>query len=243
MEGTSFGHAQRVKGAERVNREEVLNRIEEIGIVAAIRVDSSEDALFAAEAVYRGGIPVIEIPMTLDKAPDVISELLHRNPELIVGAGGVLNARSAQTCVNAGARFLTSDGLHLARVELAARKGVVVFPGALTPSEVITAWEAGCDFVKVVPCAQIGGDAYIRSIHAMYPHIPLIAAGGVNQQTAPKYVLAGAVALGIGREVIPGDAIQHRQEHRIHELARRFVALVKSAREGKPPAREGPYVG
>jgi len=226
-----------------VNREEVLKRIEEIGIVAAIRVDSSEDAVFAAEAVYRGGIPIIEIPMTLDKAPEVISQLLHRNPELIVGAGGVSDARTARTCVDSGARFLTSDGLHLARVELGARMGVVVFPGALTPTEVITAWEAGCDFVKVVPCAQIGGEAYIRSVHAMYPYIPLIAAGGVNQQTASKYIFAGAVALGIGREIIPADALRRRQEQRIHELARRFVGSVKSAREGKPPAREGPFIG
>jgi 2-dehydro-3-deoxyphosphogluconate aldolase / (4S)-4-hydroxy-2-oxoglutarate aldolase len=226
-----------------VKRDEVLNKIEEIGVIAAIRVASSEDAVFAAEAVCRGGIPVIEIPMTLDIAPEVISQLLHRNPELVVGAGGVANARMAQTCLDAGAQFLTSDGLHLARVELGARKGVVVFPGALTPSEIITAWESGCDFVKVVPCAQIGGEAYIRSVHAMYPGIPLIAAGGVNQQTASKYIVAGAVAVGVGRELIPADAIRQRQEQRIHELARRFIGFVKSAREGRLPEREGPYVG
>ena len=226
-----------------MKREEVLSRIEEVGVIAAIRLDSEEDAVFAGEAVHRGGIPVIEIPMTLASAPEVISQLLKRNPDVIVGAGGVSNARMAQSCLDAGARFLTSDGLHLARVELGARKGVVVFPGALTPSEIITAWESGCDFVKVVPCAQIGGEAYIRSVHAMYPEIPLIAAGGVNQQTASKYIVAGAAVVGVGRELIPADAIRHRQEPRIHELARRFVGLVKRAREGKLPEREGPYVG
>jgi len=226
-----------------VKREEVLSRIEEVGVIAAIRLDSEEDAVFAGEAVHRGGIPVIEIPMTLAGAPEVISQLLKRNPDVIVGAGGVSNARMAQSCLDAGARFLTSDGLHLARVELGARKGVVVFPGALTPSEIITAWESGCDFVKVVPCAQIGGEAYIRSVHAMYPEIPLIAAGGVNQQTASKYIVAGAAVVGVGRELIPADAVRHRQEQRIHELARRFVGLVKRAREGKLPEREGPYVG
>lgn len=226
-----------------MKREDVLHRIEEVGVVAAIRLNSSEDAIFAAEAVYHGGIPIIEIPMTLDKAPDVISQLLNRNPKLVVGAGGVSNSKMAQTCLEAGAQFLTSDGLHLARVELGARTGVVVFPGALTPSEIITAWESGCDFVKVVPCAQIGGEAYIRSVHAMYPTIPLIAAGGVNQLTAAKYIVAGAVAVGLGRDLIPADAIRHRQEPRIHELARRFASAVKSARVGRLPEREGPYVG
>ncbi len=226
-----------------MKREEVRSRIGEIGIVAAIRVDSKEDALFAADAVYHGGIPIVEIAMTLAGAPDVISQLVRQKPQLIVGAGSVLNAGMAQTCLDAGAQFLTSDGLHMALVEFAARKDVVAFPGALTPTEVITAWESGCDFVKVVPCAQIGGETYIRSVHTMYPHIPLIAAGGVNQQTASKYILAGAVGLGIGRELVPAGAIQHRQVERIGELTRRFVGFVKSAREGKLPQREGGYMG
>jgi 2-dehydro-3-deoxyphosphogluconate aldolase/(4S)-4-hydroxy-2-oxoglutarate aldolase len=226
-----------------VKREEVRNRIEEIGIVAAIRVDSGENALFAAEAVHQGGIPIVEIALTVPGATEVISHLVQQNSQLIVGAGSVLNAQMAQTCLDAGAQFLTSDGLHLALVEFAARKGVVVFPGALTPTEVITAWESGCDFVKVVPCAHIGGESYIRSVHRMFPHIPLIAAGGVNQETASRYILAGAAALGIGSELIPAEAIQRRQADRIRELTHRFAGFVKSAREGKPPQREGTYIG
>ena len=226
-----------------MNREQVRTKIMEIGVVAAIRVDSKEDALFAAEAVYEGGIPVLEVAMTLDSAVDAILDLAKRDPQLIVGAGSVLNAKMAQACVDAGAQFLTSDGLHRPLVEFAARKEVVVFPGALTPTEVIAAWELGCDFVKVVPCAQIGGETYIRSLHAMYPHIPLIAAGGVNQKTASDYIFDGAVALGIGREIVPAEALRRRQAHRITELARRFVGFVKSARTGKFPQREGPYVG
>jgi 2-dehydro-3-deoxyphosphogluconate aldolase / (4S)-4-hydroxy-2-oxoglutarate aldolase len=226
-----------------MKREEVRNRIREIGIVTAIRVDSKEDAVFAAEAVSDGGIPIVEVAMTLAGATEVISHLVHQYPQLIVGAGSVWNTKIAQACLDAGAQFLTSDGLHLTLIEFAAKKDVVVFPGALTPTEVITAWESGCDFVKVVPCAQIGGEAYIRSVHTMYPHIPLMAAGGVNQQTASKYIFAGAVALGIGRELIPAEAIRHRQVHRIHELARRFVGFVKSGREGKLPEREGEYMG
>jgi 2-dehydro-3-deoxyphosphogluconate aldolase/(4S)-4-hydroxy-2-oxoglutarate aldolase len=226
-----------------VKREEVRNRIEEIGIVAAIRVDSGENALFAAEAVHQGGIPIVEIALTVPGATEVISHLVQQNSQLIVGAGSVLNAQMAQTCLDAGAQFLTSDGLHLALVEFAARKGVVVFPGALTPTEVITAWESGCDFVKVVPCAHIGGESYIKSVHKMFPHIPLIAAGGVNQETASRYILAGAAALGIGSELIPAEAIQRRQADRIRELTHRFAGFVKSAREGKPPQREGTYIG
>ena len=226
-----------------MKREEVRNKIEEIGIVAAIRVDSGENALFAAEAVHQGGIPIVEIALTVPGATEVISHLVQQNSQLIVGAGSVLNAQMAQTCLDAGAQFLTSDGLHLALVEFAARKGVVVFPGALTPTEVITAWESGCDFVKVVPCAHIGGESYIRSVHRMFPHIPLIAAGGVNQETASRYILAGAAALGIGSELIPAEAIQRRQADRIRELTHRFAGFVKSAREGKPPQREGTYIG
>jgi 2-dehydro-3-deoxyphosphogluconate aldolase/(4S)-4-hydroxy-2-oxoglutarate aldolase len=115
-------------------------------------------------------------------------------------------------------------------VEFAAKLGVVVIPGALTPTEVISAWETNADFVKVVPCAQLGGPAYIGSLHAMFPHIPLIASGGVDQQTASKLVIAGAIALGVGRELIPREAIQMRQSARIGELARRFLDFVKSGK-------------
>jgi 2-dehydro-3-deoxyphosphogluconate aldolase / (4S)-4-hydroxy-2-oxoglutarate aldolase len=226
-----------------MKREEVRNRIKEIGIVPAIRVDSEKHALFAAEAVYQGGIPIVEISLTVPGATAVIARLVRQNPQLVVGAGSVWNAKMAQTCLDAGAQFLTSDGLHLTVVEFAAKNAIVVFPGALTPTEVVTAWESGCDFVKVVPCAHIGGEGYMRSLHKMFPRIPLIAAGGVTQQTAPEYILGGAVALGIGGELTPSSAIQRGQPDRIRELARRFAGLVKSARAGKPPQLEGTYIG
>lgn len=226
-----------------MKREEVRSRIKDIGIVPAIRVDSENHALFAAGAVYQGGIPIVEISLTVPGATEVIARLVRQNPQLLVGAGSVLNGEMAQTAVDAGAQFLTSDGLHLTLIEFASRNEVVVFPGALTPTEVVTAWESGCDFVKVVPCAHIGGEGYVRSLHKMFPRIPLIAAGGVTQHTAPEYILAGAVALGIGGELTPSSAIQRGQPDRIRELARRFAGLVKSAREGKPPQREGSYIG
>jgi len=214
-----------------VNKHEVRAWIEDVGIIPAIRVRSADDALFAAEAIVRGGIPIVEITLTVSGAMKVISQLRKEIPNMVVGAGGVIDEVSARQSLDAGAQFLTSDGLHRELIEFAAEQNVVVFPGALTPTEVITAWKERCDFVKVVPCAQMGGETYIRSLHRMFPNLPLIAAGGINQQTASQYIVAGAIALGIGSELIPPDAIRGRQVDRIAELARRFVGFVRNGRE------------
>jgi 2-dehydro-3-deoxyphosphogluconate aldolase/(4S)-4-hydroxy-2-oxoglutarate aldolase len=214
-----------------VKKHEVRAWIEEIGVIPAVRVRSPEDALFAVEAIAQGGIPIAEITLTVPGAIKLISQLRKENPHMVVGAGGVMDEAAARQSLDAGAQFLTSDGLHREVVEFAQLHELVVFPGALTPTEVITAWQGRCDFVKVVPCAQLGGETYIRSLHRMFPHLPLIAAGGINQQTASQYIVAGAVALGIGSELIPYDAIRARQVERIAELARRFVGFVKNGRE------------
>jgi 2-dehydro-3-deoxyphosphogluconate aldolase/(4S)-4-hydroxy-2-oxoglutarate aldolase len=213
-----------------VNKQEVRSRIEEIGLIPAVRVSSTEDALFAAEAVSRGGIPIVEVTLTVLEAHKVISYLVQNAPEVIVGAGGVSDVETARRCLDAGAKFLTSDGLDPEIVNFAVKERAVVIPGTLTPSEVMRAWKMGPDFVKVVPCGQVGGDSYIRALKAMFPNVPLIAAGGVNQQTASKFILAGAVALGIGAELIPREAIRLRQRDRIAELARRFTGFVNNAR-------------
>jgi len=213
-----------------LNKQEVRRRIEEIGIIPAVRVSSSEDAVFAAEAVSRGGILIVEITLTVPEAHKVISLLVREVPEVIVGAGGILDVETARRCLDDGAKFLASDGLDPEIVEFALKEGVVVIPGTLTPSEVLRAWKMGPDLVKVVPCAPVGGDSYIRALKTMFPSVPLIAAGGVNQQTASGFILAGAVALGIGAELIPREAIRRRQPERIAELARRFTGFVSSAR-------------
>lgn len=214
-----------------MNKQEVRRRIEEIGIIPAIRVSSTEDALFAAEAVARGGIPIAEVTVTVPEAHKAISHLLQHVPHVIVGAGGISDVETARRCLDAGAQFLASDGLDAELVNFALKENVVVIPGTLTPSEVLSAWKMGPDFVKVVPCAPaMGGDSYIRALKAMFPHVPLIAAGGVNQQTASSFILAGAVALGIGTELIPRESIRMRQADRIGELARRFIGFVNSAR-------------
>jgi 2-dehydro-3-deoxyphosphogluconate aldolase/(4S)-4-hydroxy-2-oxoglutarate aldolase len=216
-----------------MNKEEIRARVEEIGIIPAVRVSSAADARFAAETVNRAGIPVVEITVTVPEAMKVISGLTHSIPEMLVGAGTVLDIETAKRCLDAGAKFLTSPGLVLEVVEFALKNKVAVFPGALTLTEVITAWKAGADLVKVFPCAQVGGDSYVRVLRAAIPQVPLIASGGVNQQTALNFILAGAAALGIGGELIPRESVELRREGRIFELARRFTRIVKDARSRK----------
>lgn len=221
-----------------MKKEEVCARIVEIGIIPAIRVSAAEDARFATEAVSHAGIPIVEITMTVPGAIDVISSLVEDAPDMIVGAGSLLDVQTAQRCLAAGASFLTSDGLDVRLVELAAKENSVVLPGALTPTEVITAWKAGADFVKVVPCAQVGGDSYIRSLKTMLPDVLLVAAGGVNQLTAASFILAGATALGVGIELIPKSAIRLREAARIRVLAHRFLGHVKNARAQMAPQKD-----
>jgi 2-dehydro-3-deoxyphosphogluconate aldolase/(4S)-4-hydroxy-2-oxoglutarate aldolase len=214
-----------------MNREDVRRRIEQIGIIPAIRVSSPEDALFAAEAVASGGIPIVELTMTVPGAIDVISHLVRNGPELIVGAGTVWDTETARRCLGAGAAFLTSTGLDLETVEFAVHENVVMIPGALTPTEVMMAWKAGVDFVKVFPCSQLGGAPYIKALKAPFPQVPLIASGGVNQQNVADFFLAGATAVGIGAHLVPKKAVELRQPHRIHELAVRLVTTVGEARK------------
>jgi len=210
---------------------EVKTQIEAIGIIPAIRVGSAEDALFAVEAVSRGGIPIVELTMTVPGAVGLIAQLVRNSPGTIVGAGTVLDVETARECVEAGALFLTSTGLDYNVLEFAKERNVVAIPGAMTPTEVITAWKAGADFVKVFPCSHLGGAAYIRTLKTPLPQIPLIASGGVNQNTASDFIHAGASALGIGADLIPHEAIERRQTEWIHELARRFTRIVGAARE------------
>jgi len=213
-----------------MNREAVRACIEEIGILPSARVNAPELARFAAETVYAAGIPIIEITMTVPGALAVISDLATRYPDLAVGAGTVLDDTLARQCIDAGARFLTSPGFVPEVVAYAKKADVVVFPGALTPTEVIAAWKAGSDFVKIFPTSPAGGVQYIRALKVPLPQIPLIVTGGVNQITALEFIVAGATAIGVGAELLPTEALVLPQENRIHELARRFLNMVKEGR-------------
>ena len=213
-----------------MTKDQVRARIEEIAIIPAVRVSSHEDALFACEAVEQAGIPIVELTMTVPGAVELLAVMGEHNSGVIAGAGTVLDLETAERCVDAGAQFLTSPGLEIELVEFAAKRDVLVLPGALTPTEVLNAWKAGGDMVKVYPCSLVGGPKYIKSLRGPFPKIPLIASGGVNHHTAPEFILAGAAALGIGGNLIPREAIELRQPERIAELARRFRETVAEAR-------------
>lgn len=206
-------------------------RVEEVGLVPTIRTSSAEDARFAVEEIAHGGIPVIEVTMTVPGAIDVIREVVRSVPGVIIGAGTVLDIETARACVGAGALFITSPALDIPTVEWVAKEPEILgMSGALTPTEIHNAWKAGTDCVKVFPCSLIGGDNYIRSLRRPFPKIPLIPGGGITQQNASHYLLAGAAALSIGKELIPRESMLLHKPDRIRELTRRFVQIVKTTR-------------
>jgi 2-dehydro-3-deoxyphosphogluconate aldolase/(4S)-4-hydroxy-2-oxoglutarate aldolase len=214
-----------------MNSTEVREKIEGIGIVPCARVTVPEQAIYAAQTLYDAGIPIVEVTLTLQEAPQVIEQLATQFSDLVVGAGTVLDEGSAQRSIDAGARFLTCPGFIPEVVACAKRAGVVVFPGALTPSEVIAAWKAGADFVKIFPAATVGGPAYVRALKVPLPQISLIVTGGVNQLTAFDYIRSGASAIGVGKELLPRESLLHHQTHRVQQLAGRFIKMVQDARE------------
>jgi 2-dehydro-3-deoxyphosphogluconate aldolase / (4S)-4-hydroxy-2-oxoglutarate aldolase len=220
-----------------MNKTEVCRIIRDIGIIPAIRVSSAEEAHFAADAITSGGIPIVEITMTVPQAVELIEHMVGYHGKILVGAGTVLDLKTAKQCIDAGASFLTAPGFDPEIVKLAVKEDLAVLPGALTPTEVVNAWHAGADFVKIFPCAQVGGDRYIKSLNTSLPQIPLIAAGGVNQHTAGNFILAGATAIGVGTELIPPEDIELRQPDRIRELAHRFLGFVREARRRLEPTR------
>ena len=214
-----------------MNKQKVHDRIAEIGVVPVVRASSSREALIAAEAVCQGGIPIVEITMTVPGAVEVIRELSKSSAsEVLIGAGTVLDPETARRCLDAGAQFLVSPGLNLQTVELAVREKILIMAGALTPTEVITAWNAGSDFVKIFPCGQVGGAKYIKALRGPLPQIPLVPTGGVNLNTAAEFIEAGAAALGIGGELVQAEALKSGKSQIIADNARKFVEIVKQTR-------------
>jgi len=215
-----------------MTKDHVCQRILDVGIVPVVRASSGQQAIQAAEAVGAGGIPIVELTMTVPGAVEVIAQLAKgMGNEILIGAGTVLDAESAQRCLNAGAQFLVSPGFDLATVQLAKRAGVLMMAGALTPTEVITAWKAGSDLVKIFPCGTVGGAKYIRALKAPLPQVPLVPTGGVNLETAADFLRAGSVALGIGGELISASALKSGNAKAITEAARQYVAIVKQTRQ------------
>ncbi|WP_437282319.1 bifunctional 4-hydroxy-2-oxoglutarate aldolase/2-dehydro-3-deoxy-phosphogluconate aldolase [Sorangium sp. So ce375] len=216
-----------------MDREQVVRRIEEIGVVPVVRAPSGALAVRAGRALCAGGIEVLEITMTVPDALAVMHELTSRmGSHVLVGAGTVLTADAARGCIEAGAQFIVSPGLNLEVIQAARELGKAVFPGALTPTEVIAAWSAGADAVKVFPCSAMGGAKYLRALRGPLPHVKMLPTGGVNLATARDFIEAGAVALGVGGELVDAAALEAGCDEVITERAREFLSVVRSARAG-----------
>ena len=206
-------------------------RITEIGIIPVVRASSARLAIQAAEAVCAGGITIVELTMTVPGAIDVISQLAKSvSSEVLIGAGTVLDPKTARRCIDAGAEFVVSPGFDLETVRAVKSAGKVMMAGALTPTEVITAWKSGSDFVKVFPCGNVGGAKYIKALKAPLPDIALVPTGGVNLETAADFIRAGAAALGIGGELVLASALSSGNTSEITDAARKYLAIVREAR-------------
>ncbi len=215
-----------------MDKNSVRQRILNIGIVPVVRASSAAEARLATEALVAGGIGCVEITMTVPGAIDVIRELSRTlKSDVLIGAGTVLDAGTAEKCVAAGAEFLVSPGFDAGTVKWAVDHGILMAAGALTPTEVITAWKAGSDFIKVFPCANVGGAKYIKALRGPLPQVPFIPTGGVNLDTAADFLKAGCAALGVGGELVLADALKARQPERITELARKYVEIVRQVRD------------
>jgi len=215
-----------------MTKEENRKRIAEVGIIPVVRASSAHQALLAVEAIRAGGISIVEVTMTIPGAIEVIGQLAKTaGSDVLIGAGTVLDARTAQQCIDAGAEFLVSPGFDAQTVEFAREKGILVIPGALTPTEIIMAWNAGGDLIKIFPCGAVGGAKYIKALKGPLPQVPLIPTGGVNLDTAADFILAGAEALGVGGELVSASALKSGKTNEITDAARRFVAIVVEARQ------------
>ena len=220
-----------------MTREQVRARVLEVGIVPVVRATSAKQAISAAVAVAAGGITIVEVTMTVPGALDAISQLIKTlGSEVIVGAGTVLDAQAARQCFDAGAEFLVSPGLDLATIKAANDAGKLIMAGALTPTEVITAWKAGADFVKVFPASAVGGPGYLKALRGPLPQVPLVPTGGVNLNTAADFLRAGASALGVGGELVLAAALKSGETAQITALARQYLEIVQQVRkaEAKP---------
>ncbi|MDX6692549.1 MAG: 2-dehydro-3-deoxyphosphogluconate aldolase / (4S)-4-hydroxy-2-oxoglutarate aldolase [Blastocatellia bacterium] len=214
-----------------MDKQDVLRRVAEVGIVPVVRASSAEEAMQVVEAIKAGGVTVLEITMTVPRALRVIEQVADRyGDEVVVGAGTVLDAETARACILAGAQFVVSPSLNVNTIEMCRRYSIAVLPGALTPTEVINAWTAGADVVKVFPCGALGGAKYLKSLKAPLPQVEMIPTGGVSLSTAAEFIEAGALALGVGADLVDTKAIRAGQPEKVTEAARAYIAAVREAR-------------
>ena len=214
-----------------MEKREVFNRMVSEGLIPVIRVASAAEAIDVADAIKEGGVTVIEITMSVPGALDTIKELTKKyKDDIIMGAGTILDPETGRAALLAGAQFLVTPTLNLELIQLAHRYSAVIVPGAMTPTEILTAWNAGADMVKVFPAAQLGGPEYIKALRGPLPQIHYVPTGGVNLQNAGAFIKAGATALGAGGELVDKKAVKEKKFNVITENTRAFLKAIKEAR-------------
>jgi len=214
-----------------MSQKSILSRMIEIGVVPVVRTSSAEAAIKSIEAIHRGGILAAEITMTVPGAVKALEKIADQfGDKIILGAGTVLDPETARICMLAGAQFFVTPCLSLATIEMAKRYSIAIFPGALTPTEVLAAWQAGADAVKVFPCGAVGGAKYIKALKGPLPQVEMIPTGGVNLETAGDFLKAGACAVAVGGELIDPKSIKEGKYDVFEERAKQYLAAVKKAR-------------
>ena len=216
-----------------MSKTETIKWIKDTGVIPIVRAKTADEAMRAIDAIREGGIAVLEITMTVPGAVKLIEEVATRyGKDALVGAGTVLDPRTAKACISSGAQFIVSPALNVETIELCRKQHVTVMPGALTPTEVVQAWNAGADFVKVFPARALGGASYLKALKAPLPDIELVPTGGVSLKTAGDFIRAGAAALGVGTDLVDLNAIREGQASLITERAKQFIEIVREARAG-----------
>ena len=214
-----------------MTRPQIFSAIKDIGIVPVVRTSSAEGAIKAIEAIYKGGVRAAEITMTVPGALRALEKVADQfGDKIMLGAGTVLDPETARSCMLAGAQFFVTPGLRVATIEMANRYSKVICPGALTPTEVLTAWEAGADVVKIFPAGNVGGPKYIKALKGPFPQIEMIPTGGVNLETAGEFLKAGACAVAVGGELVDAKTIKEGRFDIIEDRARQYLAAVAKAR-------------
>ena len=211
----------------------VLKSLQDIGLVPVLRAESVDQALTLAAAIADGGVTVLEVTMTVPGAIQVMRNLAQQRPDILIGAGTVLDAETARMCILEGAQFVVSPALNLNTIEMCHRYSIAVLPGALTPTEVINAWQAGADVVKVFPASALGGAKYLTALKGPLPQVKLIPTGGVSLATAREFLEAGAFALGVGSDLVDAKAIAAGKPEVVTESARKYLAIVHEFQQSK----------
>jgi 2-dehydro-3-deoxyphosphogluconate aldolase/(4S)-4-hydroxy-2-oxoglutarate aldolase len=216
---------------QKDTREETKQTLEEVGLIPVLRASSVQVGHALVDAMIAGGITVVEVTMTVPNALTLLRELKQRHgKKLLLGSGTVTDATQAAATIDAGAEFVVSPSLHLDVIAKTKELSKVSIPGALTPTEVITAWRAGADYVKVFPCSAMGGASYLKSLLAPFPELKLIPTGGVTLQTAPDFLKAGARALGVGTDLVSAAAIGQGKPEIVTDVARAYLDVIRAAR-------------